>query len=127
LTPQKFGVLTVLQAEGKPISLSVLCRYLGTSQANVTGLIAGLERDNYIERKASPDDSTVSLVTLSRSGQRVVGSMLPVYFAGNKAALKRLTLSEIKTLVDLLAKISHGFEAAFGGLGIWLSRAILET
>ncbi len=112
LTPQKFGVLIVLHAEGKRISLSDLRRYLGTTQANVTGLVAGLERDGYIERKASTVDRRVSFVSLSRSGKRVVASMLPKYFARNKAAMKTLTQNEKKTLVDLLVKISRGFETA---------------
>ena len=112
LTPQKFGVLIVLHAEGKRISLSDLRRYLGTTQANVTSLIAGLERDGYIERKASTVDHRVTLVSPSRTGKRVVTSMLPTYFARNKAAMKALTENEKKTLVDLLAKISRGFGTA---------------
>jgi len=109
LTPQKFGVLIVLQAEADPISLSDLRRYLGTTQANVTGLVAGLERDGYIDRKASTDDRRVSYISLSRTGKRVVASLLPNYFAKNKAALRGLTQSEKKTLVDLLTKVSRGF------------------
>ena len=109
LTPQKFGVLIVLQAEGEPISLSDLRRYLGTTQANVTGLVAGLERDGYIDRKASTQDRRVSYISLSRSGKRVVASMLPDYFSKNKMALRGLNASEKKTLVDLLLKVSRGF------------------
>ncbi len=112
LTPQKFGVLIILHAEGKPISLSDLRRYLSTTQANVTGLVAGLERDGYIERKASTVDRRVTFVSLSLSGKRVVMSMPPDYFARNKAAMKTLTQNEEKTLVDLLAKISRGFGTA---------------
>jgi len=111
LTPQKFGVLIVLQAEADPISLSDLRRYLGTTQANVTGLVAGLERDGYIDRKASTDDRRVSYISLSRTGKRVVASLLPNYFAKNKAALRGLTQSEKKTLVDLLTKVSRGFSS----------------
>ncbi|GAC1568597.1 MAG: hypothetical protein NVS2B3_13050 [Vulcanimicrobiaceae bacterium] len=109
LTPQKFGVLIVLQAEAEPISLSDLRRYLGTTQANVTGLVAGLERDGYIDRRASTEDRRVSFISLSRSGKRVVTSLSPDYFAKNKAALRGLTQNEKKTLVDLLMKVSRGF------------------
>ncbi|GAC1299786.1 MAG: hypothetical protein NVSMB19_04890 [Vulcanimicrobiaceae bacterium] len=109
LTPQKFGVLIVLQAEAEPISLSDLRRYLGTTQANVTGLVAGLERDGYIDRKASTEDRRVSFISLSRTGKRIVASLLPNYFAKNKAALRGLTQNEKKTLVDLLMKVSRGF------------------
>jgi DNA-binding MarR family transcriptional regulator len=109
LTPQKFGVLIVLHAEGEPISLSDLRRYLGTTQANVTGLVAGLERDGFIDRKASTEDRRVSYISLSRSGKSVVGKMLPNYFAKNKAAMRGLTQAEKKTLVDLLTKVAKGF------------------
>jgi DNA-binding MarR family transcriptional regulator len=114
LTPQKFGVLIVLQAEGNPISLSDLRAYLGTTQANVTGLVAGLERDGYIERNASTADRRVSYITLSRSGKRVIASMLPAYFAKSKAAMRGLTQTEKKTLVELLTKIVRGFSALEG-------------
>jgi DNA-binding MarR family transcriptional regulator len=110
LTPQKFGVLVVLGAEGKPVSLSDLRRFLGTTQANVTGLVAGLERDGYVERKASSEDRRVSYITLSRAGKRVATAMLPDYFAKNKAATKGLSAAERKQLVDLLAKMAHGYE-----------------
>jgi DNA-binding MarR family transcriptional regulator len=109
LTPQKFGVLIVLHAEGEPISLSDLRRYLGTTQANVTGLVAGLERDGFIDRKASTKDRRVSFISLSRSGKSVVAKMLPTYFAKNKAAMRGLTQAEKKTLVDLLTKVARGF------------------
>jgi DNA-binding MarR family transcriptional regulator len=112
LTAQKFGLLIILHAEDKPVSLSDLRRYLGTTQANVTGLVAGLERDRYIERKASAVDRRVTLVSLSRSGKRAVASMLPTYFAHKKSAMKALTQNEKKTLVDLLAKVARGFETA---------------
>jgi DNA-binding MarR family transcriptional regulator len=112
LTPQKFGVLVVLSAEGEPISLSDLRRYLGTTQANVTGLVAGLERDGYIDRKASTEDRRVSYIALSRTGKRVVASLLPSYFAKNRSAMRGLTQNEKKTLVDLLAKVARGYASA---------------
>jgi DNA-binding MarR family transcriptional regulator len=109
LTPQKFGVLIVLHAEGEPVSLSELRKYLGTTQANVTGLVAGLERDGYIDRRASDDDRRVSFVSLSKSGKKIVSSLLPNYFAKNRTAMKSLTQAEKKTFVTLLEKISKGF------------------
>lgn len=109
LTPQKFGVLVVLQAQSEPVSLSELRSYLGTTQANVTGLVAGLERDGYIERRASEDDRRVSFVSLSKSGKKIVGSMVPHYFAKNRSAMRALSQAEKKTFVTLLEKISRGF------------------
>lgn len=109
LTPQKFGVLIVLSAEPDAVSLSALRRYLGTTQANVTGLVAGLERDGYVERRASTEDRRVSFISLSRTGKKLVQSMLPTYFARNRAAMRALTQAEKKTLVELLARVAHGY------------------
>ena len=114
LTPQKFGVLIVLQAEAEPISLSDLRRYLGTTQANVTGLVAGLERDGFVERKPSTKDRRVSYISLSRAGKRIVQSMLPDYFAKNKAAMRTLSTNEKKQLVELLTKVANGFTTLQG-------------
>lgn len=109
LTPQKFGVLIVLLAEDAPISLSDLRRFLRTTQANVTGLIAGLERDGYVERSPSEDDRRVSFVRLSRTGRRIVTNKIPAYFGMNRTAMKALTQAEKKSLVDLLTKIAGGY------------------
>jgi DNA-binding MarR family transcriptional regulator len=111
LTPQKFGVLIVLQAEDRPVALSELRRFLGTTQANVTGLVAGLERDGYIERHTGATDRRVSYVTLARAGKKIVQSTLPLYFARNKNAMRGLTQADKKSLVSLLAKVAHGFDA----------------
>lgn len=111
LTPQKFGVLVILQAEGRPVSLSNLRRYLGTTQANVTGLVAGLERDRFIERRGSQEDRRVSFISLARSGKRIVESVLPEYFLRNKNALRALNASEKKMLTELLGKVSRGYAA----------------
>jgi len=109
LTPQKFGVLLILSAEDAPISLSDVRRYLVTTQANVTGLVAGLERDGLIERTASTLDRRVSFIELSRSGRRVVQMLAPEYFSRSRAALRGLTQAEKKTLVELLTKVADGF------------------
>jgi DNA-binding MarR family transcriptional regulator len=111
LTPQKFGVLIVLQAEDRPVALSDLRRFLGTTQANVTGLVAGLERDGYIDRQTGSPDRRVSYVTLARAGKKIVQSTLPLYFARNKSAMRGLTTADKKTLVALLGKVARGFEA----------------
>jgi DNA-binding MarR family transcriptional regulator len=110
LTLQKFGVLIVLGAEDEPITLSDLRKILGTTQANVTGLVAGLERSSLIDRKPSRDDRRVSYVSLSRTGKRLVESRLPEFFGRLRDGMRGLTATEKKTFVDLLAKIVRGYE-----------------
>jgi DNA-binding MarR family transcriptional regulator len=109
LTPQKFGVLMLLFAEEKPIALSNLRRFLNTTQANVTGLVAGLERDGLIDRRASADDQRVSYVSVSRAGKRILRTTLPAYFALSREALCGLNQAEKKKFIALLARVAHGF------------------
>jgi len=109
LTPQKFGVLMLLFAEEKPITLSHLRSLLRTTQANVTGLTTGLERDGLIERRVSREDQRVSFVSLSRSGKRALRSTLPAYFAFSHDALGTISVSEKKSLVALLVRVAKGF------------------
>jgi DNA-binding MarR family transcriptional regulator len=109
LTPQKFGVLMLLFAEEKPITLSHLRNLLKTTQANVTGLTTGLERDGLIERRVSRDDQRVSFVSLSRSGKRALRATLPAYFALSRDSLRRISASEKKSLIALLARVAEGF------------------
>jgi DNA-binding MarR family transcriptional regulator len=109
LTPQKFSILMLLFAEDQPVALSHLRRFLNTTQANVTGLIAGLERDGLIERRASKDDGRVSFVSLSSGGKRALRAKLPAYFAFSRNALRGLSVNEKKTLVALLSRVAAGF------------------
>jgi DNA-binding MarR family transcriptional regulator len=108
LTPQKFSILMLLHSEPKPVALSNLRRFLNTTQANVTGLIAGLERDGLIKRRASRTDGRVSFVSLSRRGKRMVSTKLPAYFAFSRDALRGLSQNEKKTLVTLLGHVASG-------------------
>jgi len=110
LTPQKFGVLMLLFAEEKPITLSHLRSLLLTTQANVTGLTTGLERDGLIERRVSREDQRVSFVSLSRRGKRALRSTLPAYFALSRDALGGMSGAEKKSLIALLARVAKGFE-----------------
>jgi DNA-binding MarR family transcriptional regulator len=110
LTPQKFGVLIVLAAEKDPITLSDLRRSLGTTQANVTGLVAGLERSGLLERRTSREDRRVSYVSLSRSGRRLVEARSPQFFARVREGMRGLSQAEKKTFVELLTKIVRGYE-----------------
>ena len=112
LTPQKFSVLLLLYAEGKPVALSTLRRYLMTTQANVTGLAGGLESDGLVERTTSERDARVSLLRLSRQGKRAIAAHLNEYLARSRNAARTLSPSERRQLTALLDRLASGYEAA---------------
>ena len=55
LTTTQFFLLTALY-EGDGVPISVLAQKVALDKATLTGLLDRLERDDFIERKADPDD-----------------------------------------------------------------------
>lgn len=53
-----------------------LARTLGVSPANITGLVDGLERNGYAERRPHPTDRRATLVTLTERGTETTSVMV---------------------------------------------------
>ncbi len=110
LTVSKFNLLNLLLAEDEAVALSELRRTLLTTQANITGLVHGLERDGLVERVTDPDDRRVSLITISRKGRRLMKSLMPEHFRRVGEAAGQLSKEEQRRLIDMLARTARGFE-----------------
>ncbi|HEV3158197.1 MAG TPA: MarR family transcriptional regulator [Candidatus Baltobacteraceae bacterium] len=112
LTGAKFSLLLTLASSEQQMRLSDIRRRLGTTQANVTGLVGGLERDGFVKRIASTEDRRVTFLKLTQTGRRALDGALPSYLTQGRAALKALSSKELEVLVDLLARLSRGLDAA---------------
>ncbi|MGH7755276.1 MAG: MarR family winged helix-turn-helix transcriptional regulator [Vulcanimicrobiaceae bacterium] len=112
LTGAKFALLLTLATSDGAIRLSDIRRRLGTTQANITGLVAGLERDGFVRRNTSETDRRVTFLRLSPTGRRAFDSALPDYLVRGRSALRVLSAREQESLVDLLAKLARGLDAA---------------
>ena len=71
ITPQQWGVLTVL-GDGQAMSLADIARAMRVSKQNMTGMIARLEQLGLAERAGDPDDLRSSRVQLTRRGRALV-------------------------------------------------------
>ena len=79
VTPQQWAVLSVIDAEGTPMSLASVARKLAVSKQNMTGMISRLEQLGMIERSDDPHDLRSARVELTRRGRGLVEKLAPAY------------------------------------------------
>jgi DNA-binding MarR family transcriptional regulator len=79
ITPQQWGVLSVLGEADGPLTLAGLARTMLVSKQNMTGMIARLEQLGLAERSDDPNDLRSSRVVLTRRGRTLVEKMRPAY------------------------------------------------
>jgi MarR family transcriptional repressor of emrRAB len=91
--------------EQEALSPSDLADRVGVTRATITGLIDGMERDGYIERRRASRDRRAITLHLSEGGRNVLKELLPSYSRMVAAILEPLTTEEKRQLVHLLGKI----------------------
>ena len=72
ITPQQWGVLSVIAASDAPMTLAAVARELGVTKQNMTGMTSRLEQLALIERLEDPADLRSSKVQLTRRGRSTV-------------------------------------------------------
>jgi DNA-binding MarR family transcriptional regulator len=72
ITPQQWGVLTVIAASADAMTLAAVARKLGVSKQNMTGMIDRLMQIGLIDRLENPADLRSSRIQLTRRGQNVM-------------------------------------------------------
>lgn len=103
LTPNDSRALHSLDREhGR--RLGVLARVWQCDPSTATWVVDRLERAGLAERRASPTDRRVKLVTLTEQGQATMNDLL-AEFHQPPAILSRLSNAELATLKTLLEKL----------------------
>ncbi|HTX67142.1 MAG TPA: MarR family transcriptional regulator [Opitutaceae bacterium] len=104
----RFMVLILLNHDADtPVNPADLADRANVTRATMTGLIDTLERDGFVRRENAPDDRRMMLVRLTPRGRTFLDGMLPEYFRRVAALMGRLSETERKTLVALMAKIEE--------------------
>lgn len=93
------------------ISPSELAVKIGVTRATVTGLLDGLERDRYIERRQHKGDRRALTVHLTEAGSAFLEGMLPDHYRRVAALMSGLDDAERRQLIELLAKVSANTDA----------------
>ena len=104
----KFTILMLLYRQSdyqlSPISLS---KKAEVTKGTMTGLIAGLENQGFIEKIPNPCDQRGYLVRLSSKGLRILEEILPVHYTLITKLMSGLEdghLKELTSLLNLLSK-----------------------
>lgn len=73
ITTQQWAVIGALARKGYEDGIAVgdLSRFLMVSRQNLTGVLARLERDDFIERGVAPHDSRSRLIRLTSHGRHL--------------------------------------------------------
>lgn len=114
LSMGKFTVLMLLYQADRALipeeflTPSECATMAGVTRATITGLLDGLARQDWIERRSHPDDRRRQIITLTASGRQRLEGILPGHFRLISAMSQQLTPDEITTLKALLLKLQHG-------------------
>lgn len=105
----RFLVLCCLFSEEiaghKDPSPSEIAELLGVTRATITGLLDGLERDGYLERRHDSTDRRALIIHMSSKGRDLLGKSIPQKCRDMKARMSQLTAEEKQRLIALLTKI----------------------
>jgi len=106
LSRSTFNVLNIIcRSEKKGCTHKDLSDLLLVSRANVTGLIDNLVRRNLVRREYSKKDRRLSIVVLTSEGEKLIKSVLPLYYKEIRTLVSVLTPGEMTELDRLLNKI----------------------
>ena len=72
ITPQQWGVLSVVAASSSAMTLAAVARKLGVTKQNMTGMIDRLTQLGLIDRLEDASDLRSSRIQLSRRGRNVM-------------------------------------------------------
>ncbi len=109
LKPLGFGighlpVLVALQS-GRANTQRDLARFAQIRQPPMAQMLARMERDGLIERKADPDDGRSSRIVLTEAARSRLPEAIATLFRGNHDAVAGFTDEEIAQLVGWLDRL----------------------
>lgn len=104
----KFTILMLLYRENNyqlsPLSLS---KKAEVTKGTMTGLIAGLEKQDLVKKVPNPYDQRSYLVELSPKGLNILEEMLPIHYHLIAELMSSLNDGELKELTSLLNLLSQ--------------------
>lgn len=100
-------VMLLMQAGPTGLTPSDCAERAGVTRGTITGLLDGLERENWIRREPYPQDRRRLMVVLTESGLERLDAMLPGHFRMVADMLGELTTDEKALLKKLLIKFRN--------------------
>ncbi|HVZ45840.1 MAG TPA: MarR family transcriptional regulator [Ramlibacter sp.] len=112
LTPAKIALLMLMwAANDEAVSFSSLGSHLSVGRATISGLVDGLVRDGFLNRREDPVDRRNSLAELSASGRKRLRSIMDDHSRRLTAAFGKIDPHELEALTHLLNHFANAAEA----------------
>jgi DNA-binding MarR family transcriptional regulator len=112
LSMGKFTLLMqLLYAPEQGLTPSECAERAKVTRATITGLLDGLERDDYIKRQPSSTDRRMLSVHLTEKGRQLLLNMLPDHFCRTSKLMSNLSYAEKLMFIELLGKVRTGAPA----------------
>ena len=110
LSEGRFAVLLLLEKrmlDARPaLNPAEIAEKLGVTRATVTGLIAGLERQEFLAREADASDGRRVRLSLTPAGADVIAQVLPLYSQWLGGALRGVSPEAAATFASVLAQMA---------------------
>ncbi|WP_447763480.1 MarR family winged helix-turn-helix transcriptional regulator [Sphingopyxis panaciterrae] len=104
-TLPRFDVLSALDRESGPVTMSDLCSRLLVSNGNVTGLVNRLADDGLVDREADPEDRRSIRVAITAQGRESFREMAKAHEDLVDTFFASLTDAEVEALLALTTKL----------------------
>lgn len=110
LSEGKFVILFLLNDQPEGLSPHELADRAGVTRATITGLLDGLERDGFVERRSGLNDRRKIAVVLTETGRKTAGDLLGEHSAWIASLFAGFSADEHQTFHTLLQRIWRNLE-----------------
>ena len=107
LSPSQFNVLNLLHLNPGGFSQTDLSRQLIMHRSNLTGLVDRLEKRGLVARREVAADRRAYSVVLTGAGTRLLGDILPRYYAEAARVWERLPARRAAELIVDLQQVAR--------------------
>jgi DNA-binding MarR family transcriptional regulator len=109
LSPARFTTLMMLLGKKEQgMSPSELAECLGVTRGNMTGLLDGLEKAEFILRENDPSDRRAVMIKISELGMTHLNRILPDHYRKYALFLNEITLDEQFQFLECIQKLRMG-------------------
>ncbi len=105
VTPLQFSVLTALEELGDSTQRRI-SQYIAMEPSNVHPMLKRMKSNQLIAINSDPHDKRRSVISMTKTGKRMLEQIRPLDRATSKSILAGLDDDEQKTFMSLLEKVS---------------------
>jgi len=103
-------LMQLMRAEDQRLTPSELADKAGVTRATVTGLLDGLEKRGWIERRDHPDDRRSVIVQLTASGTAFIRQILPDHLGYITSLITGINEPELLHFMETLERVERNLE-----------------